>query len=169
MLGHRAEKCRMTNGYDDAVVKKYETSLRSTLKIREIVITYINKQKMAEIEFKQDRELELAKTLPAKTSLMIGRTEIPKWIGQEFEVWKKELEKWNENDKSSDETKYCNELESLKKNYKIKDFVVNVVTEKTENDRKVAVILRVMSEKFERTMGEICLNVMTEIVNFKTK
>ena len=97
--------------------------------IREIIIKYINAQKIAEITFKQDRELELAKNLPVKTCLMIGRTEIPKCIGQEFEVWKKELEKWNENDNSSNETKYCNVLESLKKNDKIKDFVVNVVTE----------------------------------------
>ena len=72
-----------------------------------------------ELDYKQDREVQLAKDLPAKTSLMIGRTEIPKWIGQEFDVWKKELEKWNENDKSSAETKYCNVLESLKKNDKI--------------------------------------------------
>ena len=84
-------------------------------------------------------------------------------------MWKKELEKWNENDNLNDETKYCNVLESLKKNDKIKDFVVNVVTEKTENDRKVVAILRVMSEKFERTMSEKCLNVMTEIVKFKTE
>ena len=169
MLGHRAEKCRKSNGYEEALVKKYETSLRSSLKIREIIITYINNQKRSEMDYKQDRELELAKNLPAKTSLMIGRTEIPKWIGQEFEVWKKELEKWNENDKSTDETKYCNVLESLKKNYKIKDFVVNAVKEKTENDRKVVAILGVMSEKFERTMSEKCLNVMTKIVNFKTE
>lgn len=52
MLGHRAEKCRKNNGYEEALVKKYETSLRSTLKIRQIVISYINKQKMTEIEFK---------------------------------------------------------------------------------------------------------------------
>ena len=84
MLGHRAEKCRKNSGYEEALVKKYEASLRSTLKIREIVITYINKQKRAEMDYKQDRELELAKSLPAKTSLMIGRTDIPKWIGQEF-------------------------------------------------------------------------------------
>ena len=84
-----------------------------------------------ELDYKQEREIELAKALPAKTSLMIGRTEIPKWIGQEFDVWKKELEKWNENDKSSDETKYCNVLESLKKNDKIKDFVISTLTEKT--------------------------------------
>ena len=136
MLGHRAEKCRKNSRYEEALVKKFETSLRSTLKIREIVITYINKQKMAEIKFKQENELELAKTLPAKTSLMIGRTEIPKWIGQEFEVWKKELEKWNENDKSTDETKYCNVLESLKKNDKIKDFVMNELTEKQKMKEK---------------------------------
>ena len=86
MLGHRAEKCRKNNGYDDALVRKYETSLRSSLKIREILITYMNTQKKSEMDYKQDRELELAKSLPAKTSLMIGRTEIPKWIGQEFDV-----------------------------------------------------------------------------------
>ena len=57
MLGHRAEKCRKNNGYEEAVVKKYETSLRSALKIRETVISYINKQKMAEMAFKQDREI----------------------------------------------------------------------------------------------------------------
>ena len=59
------------------------------------------------------KELELAKELPAKRSLMIGRTEIPKWIGQEFDVWKKGLEIWNENDNLTDETKYCNVMESL--------------------------------------------------------
>ena len=107
--------------------------------------------------------------MPQKTSLIIGRTDIPKWIGQEFDVWKKELEKWNENDKSSDETKYCNVLESLKKNDKIKDFVVSVLTEKTENKRKVVVILKVMSEKYERTMSEKCLSLMAEMVNLKTE
>ena len=119
--------------------------------IREIIIKHINTQKIAEITFKQDRELELAKAMPAKTSLMIGRTEIPKWIGQEFEVWKKEMEKCHENDKSSEETKYCNVMESLKKNDKIKDYVVNTLAEKTENDRKVSAILKVMAEKYEST------------------
>merc|ERR1711895_327389 len=97
---------------------------------------------------------------------MIGRTEIPKWSGQEFEVWKKEMEKWNEN-KSSEETKYCNVMESLKKNDKIKDYVVKTLAEKTENDRKVTAILEVMAEKYERTESERCLELMKEIVNFK--
>ena len=118
--------------------------MRRSVKIRNILNTYMDERRKQELDYKQEREIELAKSLPAKTSLMIGRTEIPKWIGQEFDVWKKELEKWNENDKSSDETKYCNVLESLKKNDKIKDFVVSVLTEKTENERKVVAILKVM-------------------------
>ena len=148
MLEHRAEKCRKNgDGYEETVVKNYERQMRSTVKIRNILNNFMDTKRKQEIDYKQNRDIELANYLPAKTSLMIGRTEIPKWIGQDFDVWKKELEKWNENDKSSDETKYCNVLESLKKNDKIKDFVVGVLTEKTKNERKVGVILKVMSEK----------------------
>ncbi len=93
----------------------------------------------------------MAKAMPVKTSLMVGRTEIPKWIGQEFEVWRKEMEKWRGNDKSTEETKYCNVMVSLKKNDKIKDYVVRTLAEKTENDRKVTAILEVMAEIYERT------------------
>ena len=77
------------------------------------------------------------------------------------------MKKWHENDKSSEETKYCNVMESLKKNDKIKDYVVNTLAEKTENDRKVSAILEVMAEKYERTESERCLALMTEIVNFR--
>ena len=84
---------------------------------------------------------------------MVGRTENPKWVGQDFDVWKKELEKWTENDKSSEETKYCNILESLKKNDKVRDFVVSTLTEKTENNRTVAGILQVLEENYARTMS----------------
>ena len=111
ILGHRAEKCRKADGgYDEVLVRKFETTFRGNATFREIVIKHINNQKMAEINFRLDRELEMAKAMPAKTNLMVGRTEIPKWIGQEFEVWRKEMEKWHE------ETKYCNVMESLKKN-----------------------------------------------------
>ena len=119
MLGHRAKKCRKNDGYDGAVVKKYETSMRSSVNIRNILNNYMDTKRKQELDYKQDREVQLAKELPAKTSLMIGRTEIPKWIGQEFDVWKKELEKLNENDKSSEETKYCNLIDSLKRNIRL--------------------------------------------------
>ena len=82
-----------------------------------------------EKDYYQTREIELQKGLPQKTSLMIGRTEIPKWVGQDVDVQKKELDNQTENDKSAEETKYCNMLESLKKNDKIKDFMVNKLTQ----------------------------------------
>merc|ERR1711942_82538 len=68
MLGHRAEKCRKNNGYEEALVKKYETQMRSSLRIREIAISHINKQKMAEMTYKQEIETKLAQNLPAKTN-----------------------------------------------------------------------------------------------------
>ena len=58
-------------------------------------------------------------------------------------------------------------LESLKKNDKIKDFVVSTLTEKTENDRTVVAILRVMGEKYARTVSEKCLSLMADMANFK--
>ena len=67
-------------------MKKFETSFRGNVKFREIVIKHINSQKAEEIIFRLDKEAEIAKAMPAKTNLMVGRTEIPKWIGQEFEV-----------------------------------------------------------------------------------
>ena len=102
------------------------------------------------MDYKQTRYVELAKELPAKTSLMIGRIEIPKGIGQEFDMWKKELEKRNENYQSSEETKYCNMIEILKKNDKIKDYMISTLADKTENDRKVTAILKMMAENIRK-------------------
>ena len=76
------------------------------------------------------------------------------------------MEKWDENYKSSEGTKYCNVLE-FEKNDKIKDYVISTLAEKTENDRRVSAILKVMAEKYERTMSERCLSLMAVIVNFK--
>ena len=89
-LGHRMEKCREKDGvYAGDIVKRYEDKMRSCNKIREILNEYIDKKK----ELEEQRNFERTRALPAQTNLMIGRTEIPKWIGQEFDVWKKELEK----------------------------------------------------------------------------
>ena len=31
MLGHRAEKCRKNDGYEETIERKYETSMRSSV------------------------------------------------------------------------------------------------------------------------------------------
>ena len=90
MLGHRAEKCRKNgDGYEETVVRRYEMQMRSAVKIRDILNNFMDAKRKQEIDYKQNREIELAKSLPAKTSFMIGTREIPKCIGQDFDVWKK--------------------------------------------------------------------------------
>ena len=131
-----------------------ENDMRSCVDMRSIMNFFMDGKKKQEMDYKQDRELKLVKELPAKTRLMIERTEIPKWIEQEFDVWKKELEKWNENDKSSEESNYCNVIESLNKNDKIKDYVISTLTEQTESDRKVLAILKVMAGKYVIKLSE---------------
>ena len=54
---------------------------------------FMHTKRKEDIDYKQKTEMELTKGLSQKTSLMIGRTMISKWIGQDFDVWKKELEK----------------------------------------------------------------------------
>ena len=44
----------------------------------------------------------------------------PTWIGQKFDKWRLEIEKWKENNKSTEEDKYVDLMESLKKNETIK-------------------------------------------------
>ena len=153
MLGHTEEKCRHKEAvYDEDIVKRYENNMRSCVQMRATIIQYINKKKKEEMDYKQDRKLKIAKAKPAQTNLMIGRKEIPRWIGQEFDVWKKEFEKWHKNDKSTEETKYCNVIKSLKKNYGVKEFVLNQVTEKTQQIRTLQRILGIMSEKYSRVL-----------------
>ena len=86
MVGHRAEKCRKTDGYEEALVRKFETQMRSAVHIRTILNKYMDTKRKEEMDYKQKRKVELAKELLEKTNLMIGRTEIPKWIRQEFDV-----------------------------------------------------------------------------------
>ena len=56
------------------------------------------------------------------------------------------MEKWKIIENLFEKTKYCNMLESLNKNEKVKEFIVNTVTEKTDRDRTVESILKVLEE-----------------------
>ena len=46
--------------------------------------------------------------------------------------------------------------------------MISILTEKTESDRNVTKILKVMAEKYEKTMSKKCLKLLAEILNFKT-
>ena len=87
----------------------------------------------------------------------------PIWSGQEFDRWRIEVEKWFDNNKSTEQEKYIDLLKSLKKNNAIKEFVVKTLVEKVGEVRTVKRILEVLIGKFAKTTGEKTLEMMRKI------
>ena len=73
------------------------------------------------------------------------------------------MERWYENNKASDEEKYKDLLEGLKKNEVIKEFVVKTLVEKVGTTRTVMRILEVMTEKFDKNLSEKTNEMMRKI------
>ena len=70
---------------------------------------------------------------------------------------------WHNHSRGNDEEKYLDLVESLKKNEAIKEFVNRTLIEREGETRTVARILEIMSEKFDRNMGEKTLEMMRKI------
>ena len=91
------------------------------------------------------------------------------WSGQEFDKWRTKTEKWFENNKSTDEDKYINLIESLKKNNLIKDFVVKILVEKIGTTRTIKRVLDMMAEKYAKTTREKIIETMKKISGFRVE
>ena len=77
MLGHNVEKCRERGRvYPGDVVKRYEADKRRNREIRDVVLQYIEKMD----ELKRQRDHERTRSTPTQPSVLMGKTEIPKWI-----------------------------------------------------------------------------------------
>ena len=92
----------------------------------------------------------------------------PIWTGQKFDKWKVEIEKWNENNKSTEEDKFVDLLESLKKNDSIKEFVTQTLIDKISDTRTVDRVMTAMAEKYSKTTCEKITDTMKKISGFKT-
>ena len=53
MVGHRAEKSRKTDGYEEALVRKYWIQMGSAIHIRTILKKYVDTKRKEEIDYKQ--------------------------------------------------------------------------------------------------------------------
>ena len=95
---------------------------------------------------------------------------VPKWKGGEFELWKKEIMDWNRTHNSTEHDKYQDVLETLKENGNIRKFVIDTLIRKVGETRTVKRILEIMSEKYQRKIGEKIMGVMKKICGegFKT-
>ena len=101
-----------------------------------------------------------------KTTQLVKSRCPPVWSGQSYERWKTDIETWSNNNKASDEDKYIDLFESLKKNKVINDFVHRTLVEKVGDTRTIKII-DVMTEKYLKTKSEKILELMRKISNFK--
>ena len=68
------------------------------------------------------------------------------WSGQQFDRWKVEVERWFDNNRASEEDKYIDLIESLKKNSAVQNFVLMTMVEKIGETRTVRQIQEVLAE-----------------------
>ena len=166
LLGHMKAKCPKI-AYGDEDVKKFETYLKRIGGFKEALWARDkkNKEENEKIELKKEQirvskfagAVRLAlesKVMPGVTNQLVKTRQPPLWLEQKFDRWKVEVEIWYENNKSSDEEKYIDLLESLKKNEVIKEFVVKTYVEKVGTTGTVMRILEVMTEKFDKNLNE---------------
>ena len=106
--------------------------------------------------------------IPNPTTQLVKSRWPPVWIGQKFDKWRLEIEKWKENNKSTEEDKYVDLLESLKKNDTIKEFVTKTLVDKVGDTRTVDRVLTVMAEKYSKMTCEKITETMKIISGFRT-
>ena len=179
LIGHMKAKCPKL-AYDSEDMKKFENYLKRIKGFKEAVWAREKKNreenekieiKKAEIiaqKFAESVKLALESKVmpgatPAGTTQLVKTRQPPLWSGEKFDRWKVEVERWHENNNSNDKDEYMDLLESLKKNEVIKDFVVNTLVEKVGTTRTATKILEVMSEKFDKNMGEKTSEMMRKI------
>ena len=127
LMGHIKAKCPKL-AYGDEDVKKFENYLERIGGFKETVWAR-EKKKQEEMEkidirkagiiankFAESVKLALESKVmpgatPAGTTQLVKTRQPPLWSGQKFDRWKVEVERWYENNKSSDEEKYIDLLE----------------------------------------------------------
>ena len=123
ILGHIEVKCGSREGdrYEVDVVRSFENWIKRIPALRVALIAR-NQNKVDIISAKIGEYVKIAIESAEKknrpevkaTQLMKPRTP-PLWSGQEYDRWKIKVEKWYDNNKSTDEEKYNDLLESLKR------------------------------------------------------
>ena len=103
---------------------------------------------------------------PQNTTQLVKLRLPPSWIGQKFDKWRQEVNKWKENNKSTEEDKFVDLVESLKKNDSIKDFMTKTLVEKIGETRTVEHVMEILAEKYSKTECEKIADVMKKISGF---
>ena len=91
----------------------------------------------------------------------------PTWSGQSFKKWRKEVKKLTQSNKSTEEDKFIDLIESLK-NEVVKQYVTKTLLDKIKDEREVKKVLDLLAEKYSRMVCEMIKEVEKKIIDFKT-
>ena len=145
------------------MVEAFEDKIKAIVEFKKIVKNHLEKEeerksgiKVKEIEASVRAVIENMEGKDKSTTQLVKPRFPPIWSGQKFDRWKKEIERWSINNKSSDEDKYVDLLESLKRNDTIKEYVNRTLIEKVGENRNVKKVWEVMTEKHSRTKERRC-------------
>ena len=168
LLGHRKDVCdkkkfrklksssasdEVDDPYDDAQVEAIIEYLKSLPSVKFGILSMEIKN-----ENKDSKNLEklLEKIVNGQESRRERTTQLvkpkspPIWTGQTFDRFKSEVEAWNVNNHESDEGKYIDFIESLKRNKDVRHYVTNVVIEKSANARSVKRVMELLADKYKK-------------------
>ena len=121
-LGHIQPKCPKIE-YDRAEIERFKKHLRQK-QIFQMKVKDRNDRDRKKVAEWSKPELE------NRTTEIRKQRVVPMWTGYRFEDWKVEIEKWDESLQNvSNEEKYRELRESLKKNSQIQDFFNNTLIE----------------------------------------
>ena len=118
MLGHKTATCRHTEGYEEKTITKFKKWLERIPEVIKLIKT--------RAEFEADRAVRTQAEIMGRvlkdstearsTTQLVKARQPPGWTGQRFDKWREEVEKWHINNKATEEDKFMDLVESLKKN-----------------------------------------------------
>ena len=170
MLGHLINKCTgLQESYEKKTIVKFKEWLKKIPEFRTQIRERADRIAAGAVKTQADLMSQIMKdTHEARNTTQLVKPRWPPgWSGQRFEKWQVEIEKWSTNNKASEEDKFVDLIESLKKNEAIKEFVSKSLMDKVGETRTVEKILRVMAEKFSKTICEQIRDTMRKICVFK--
>jgi len=170
MLGHQITKCTgLEESYDEKTIAKFENwleripELKKQLKERALNEADRAARTQAEILGRVMRDTQEARN----TTQLVKPRLPPGWSGQRFDKWRAEIEKWSENNRATEEDKFVDLVESLKKNDAVNEFVSKSLLDKIGETRTVGKVLEVLAEKYSKTTCEQIKDTMKKICSSK--
>ena len=156
LLGHIQPKCPKIE-YDERDVNKFKNHLKNLGEFDTSLRQGYKRYKQEIHEWTERGERTQGTTEIRKTK------QVPIWTGYKFETWKAEIEGWCTDTNQSEQWKYQEVIESLKKNNKIQDFVNNTLIDRIGETKTVKRVLDVLSEKYEKSISEKIMDVIKKI------